>query len=291
MAMHAPLGRAVVAPAPLGRALAALRRFWRVAYDAGITGLAAMLAYTMLVGVIPLALLGLFITGRVISSPAAQHSVLTDLGQIFPGAARHTLSSLLDEVRNSSTSAGVLALVASVWLAASFWGALETSFSRIYGCRSRGWLHQKRFGVVMVLVALLFMLATVAVPAAQSILSAGARQLPFDLARVTDAVYAISLAIGLLLLFFCLSVIYRTVPNTATPWRAVWPGALAATVAISLIDVAFPAYLTHISTIARFGTTVVFVLIVLGWFYLVAMIILCGGVINSLRLGNGRTAG
>jgi uncharacterized BrkB/YihY/UPF0761 family membrane protein len=69
------------------------------------------------------------------------------------------------------------------------------------------------------------------------------------------------------------------------PWRAVWPGALAATAAIGVVSYAFPAYLSSISTIARFGTTIVFVLIVLGWFYLLALIILGGAVINALRLG------
>ena len=68
------------------------------------------------------------------------------------------------------------------------------------------------------------------------------------------------------------------------PWRAVWPGAISATLAIGVVSFAFPVYLSSISTIARFGTTIVFVLIVLGWFYVLALIILGGGVLNALRL-------
>ena len=128
------------------------------------------------------------------------------------------------------------------------------------------------------------MVATVAVPTVQSILQAGVDALPLDLARVTVVVYVISLAIGLVLLFGCLAVTYARVPNCEVSWRAVWPGALGATIAIGIVDYAFPAYLTSISTIARFGTTIVFVLIVLGWFYLVALIVLGGGIVNSLRL-------
>jgi len=85
-------------------------------------------------------------------------------------------------------------------------------------------------------------------------------------------------------LFGCLAVIYLRVPNREIPWRAVWPGALGATVAIAVVDIAFPAYLSNISTIARFGTTIVFVLIVLGWFYVLALILLGGAVVNALRL-------
>ena len=67
------------------------------------------------------------------------------------------------------------------------------------------------------------------------------------------------------------------------PWRAVWPGAAAATFAIGAVDYAFPFYLSNISTIARFGTTFVFVVIVLLWFYALAIIILGGAIINAMR--------
>jgi YihY family inner membrane protein len=266
-----------------------VRHFWQLAWDANITGLSAMVAYTMLLAVIPVALLGLFIAGQVLSSHAVQTSVLTDLREVFPGAAKHTLDSLLDEVKSSTTSTGVLALVASVWLGSSFWGSLDTAFSRIYGCPARRWIEQKRFGVVMVVVVLVFMIATVAVPTAQSILRAGAEKLPFDLARVADLVYVLSLALSIFLLLVCLSVIYAAVPNRPIPWRAIWPGAVGATIAIGIVDNVFPLYLNSISTIARFGTTIVFVLIVLGWFYLLAIIILGGAIVNALRLGMGAT--
>jgi membrane protein len=265
-----------------------LRRFWRVAWDSNVTGMASMLAYNMLLSVIPLALLALFVAGQVLSSHAVQGSVLNDLQEVFPGTAQHTLDSLLVEVRTSTTSTGVIGLVGSVWLGSSFWGALDTAFHRIYGGPSRGWLKQKRFALSMLIVVLVFMIATVAVPAAQSILRAGADQLPFDLAHVAAVVYAGTLALSLAVLFGCLSVIYARAPHLDVPWRAVWPGALGATVAIGIIDYAFPAYLNNISTIARFGTTIVFVLITLGWFYVLALIILAGGIVNSLRLDPDR---
>jgi membrane protein len=267
-----------------GRARSVVKRFWRRAWDANITGLSGMVAYSMLLGVIPVALLGLFIAGQVLSSHAVQTSVLSDLQQVFPGSAEDTLNSLLHEVQSSTTSTGILALVASLWLASSFWGALDTSFSRIYGYPGRSWLEQKRFGIVMVGVVIVFMVATVAVPTVQSFLKVGANDLPFDLAHVAAFVYVASLVISLTLLFGCLALIYARVPNRSVPWRAVWPGALGATVAIGIVDYAFPAYLSNISTIARFEGTIVFVLIVLGWFYVLALIILAGAVLNALRL-------
>ena len=148
-----------------GSITGSVRRFWQLAWDANLTGMSAMLAYNMLLGIIPVALLGLFIAGQVLSSTEVQQSVLNDLRQVFPGTAEHTLNSLLSQIRHSSTSIGVLALIASLWLGSSFWGALDTAFTRIYGCPPRRWLEQKRFGLMMLGVVLLFMVATVAVPA------------------------------------------------------------------------------------------------------------------------------
>ena len=70
-------------------------RFWRLAWDTNVTGMSAMLAYNMLLAVVPVALLGLFVAGQVLSSAAVQQSVLSDLRHVFPGAAEHTLNSLL----------------------------------------------------------------------------------------------------------------------------------------------------------------------------------------------------
>lgn len=262
----------------------AVHDFWRVAYDTNITGMASMIAYTMLLGVVPIALLGLFVAGHVLSSGAVEQSVVDDLQALFPGTARHTLDSLLDQVRNSTTGTGVLGLVFSLWLGSSFWGALDTAFARIYPGPSRSWLRQKRFALSMLLVVLLFMVATVAVPTAQSVLRAGVHALPFNVGHTGVLVTAGSLALGLAILFGCLTIIYSRVPHTRLGWHCVWPGALGATLAIGIVSYAFPAYLSNISTIARFGTTIVFVLILLGWFYVLALIILGGAIVNALRM-------
>ncbi len=127
------------------RSATGLRRFWRVMMEANVTGSSAMVAYNMLLGVVPVALVALFVGGQVLSSHSVQQSVLRDLRGIFPGADAQTLDSLLDQIQSSTTSTGVLALLASLWLGSSFWGALDTAFARIYRCRPRPWFKPKRF--------------------------------------------------------------------------------------------------------------------------------------------------
>jgi uncharacterized BrkB/YihY/UPF0761 family membrane protein len=136
----------------------------------------------------------------------------------------------------------------------------------------------------MLVVVLLFMAATVLVPSAQSVLVTGAGNLPFGLEKVAGIVYAITLVASLVVLFGILCLIFWAVPKGRLPWHAIWPGATLATVAIAIVDYAFPLYLSHVSTIANFGTTLVFIAIVLIWFYALAIIILAGATLNATLL-------
>jgi membrane protein len=111
----------------------------------------------------------------------------------------------------------------------------------------------------------------------------GAARLPLGLANVEGVVFVLTLGAGLLLLFGILCLIYWTVPNEQVPWGAVWPGALGATLVIGAIDYAFPFYLSNINTLSRVGTTLMFILIVLIWFYALAIILLGGGTMNAMR--------
>jgi membrane protein len=263
-----------------------VKRFYRKAYGDNVTGLAGMVAYNLLLSILPLALLALFIAGRVLGSGHLEQSVLDDLRQLFPDATRSTLTSLLKNLEQHSTRIGIVALVTGIWFGSSFWGALDTAFCRIYGGPCRTWVQQKRFALAMLVVVLLFIAASVAVPAVQSFLVAGKENLPFGLDEIGGLVYVATLVIGLVILFAILCVIYRAVPNETVPWRAIWPGAAAATAAIGAIDYAFPLYLSNVSTIAGFGTTFAFVAIVLIWFYALSIIILGGATINALRLSD-----
>jgi membrane protein len=249
-----------------------------------------MVAYNLLLSVLPLTLLALFIAGRILRSVDLEQHVLEDLRRLFPGAAESTLTGLLDGLRDFSTRLGIAALVASVWIGSSFWGALDTAFCRIYRRPCRTWVQQKRFALAMIVVVLLFMLATVAVPTLQSFLVSGAEGLPFGLSDVPGLVFGVTLVAGLALLFVSLCLIYWTVPKGRVPWRAIWPGAFGATLAIAAVDYAFPFYLTHISTIEHVGTTLVFVVIVLLWFYVLAIIMLGGAVINAMQSASPQTA-
>jgi membrane protein len=278
----------VVSSDPAGGVRGALAAFWRKAYEDNLTGLSSMVAYNLLLSVFPFALVALFIAGRVLRSEELQASVLSDLKRIFPSAAESTLSEGIRRLERTSPTVGIVAVVASIWFGSTFWGSLDTAFCRIYHCECRKWVQQKLFAVGMFAIVLLFVAVTVMVPTVQALITSGASDLPLGLSKVKGLVYYLTLGIGVVVLFAIMCAVYRLVPKARMPWRAVWPGALGATVAMGVVDLCFPLYLDNVSTL-RIGTSAVFVLIALVWFYTLALILLSGAVVNDLRYQSGRS--
>jgi uncharacterized BrkB/YihY/UPF0761 family membrane protein len=241
-----------------------------------------MVAYNLLLSIFPLALISLFVAGRVLRSPELAASVIADARTIFPSAAESTLVDGIRSLQQASTTVGIVAVVSSLWVGASFWGALDTAFCRIYQLPCRSWVRQKLFGFGMLAVVLVFIAVSVAVPTVQALLVSGARDLPFGLGETRDLIYWGTIGFGLLVLFGALCITYFAVPKGAIPWSCIWPGALWGTVAMGVVDFAFPLYLSNVSTL-RIGTSAVFVLIALVWFYIIALIVLAGAVVNELR--------
>ena len=265
-----------------------LRVFWERAYRENITGLAAMVAYNLALALFPFALLVLFVFGQVVQNPDVEASVLRDLQSIFPAAEQSSLTSVVDRIRDSSTTIGVVAALGAVWIGASFWGAMDTAFCRIYHVECRGWVEQKRFALVMLLVVIVFLAASVAIPVAEGVLASSANNLPFGLDEIAGLRSAVVLLAAMAVTFGIVALIYYAVPKGHVPWRGVWPGALFVTLTTAIANAIFPVYLGQ-SSVDQIGGALGFILVALVWFYIVSLALLAGAVINALRFEMGET--
>jgi YihY family inner membrane protein len=280
-----PVGRSDAPPYPRWHVWRRrwLQAFWNRAYKENITGLSGMVAYNLMLAVFPFALLVLFIFGQVVNSPDIELSVVRDIQRLFPNIEQDTLQHAIDRVRASSTTIGIAAVVGGVWIGASFWGAMDTAFCRIYHVECRGWVQQKRWSLVMLLALLLLLAASVTVPTVESAVLTSANSLPFGLDQWGAVRTAIVVLGGFIVTFLIISAIYWAVPKGHMPWRSVWPGALFFAVVTAGGNYIFPLYLNNISDLHRIGGTIGFILIALVWFYAISLVMLAGAVINSLR--------
>jgi membrane protein len=260
-----------------------LRAFWQRAYSENVTGLSAMVAYNLMLAVFPFVLLVLFVFSQVLRIEGVETGILNDLQRLFPNTEQDTLNNVIDRIRGNSATFGILAALGSLWIGASFWGAMDTAFCRIYHVDCRGWVEQKRFSFVMLIVVVAFLAASVILPTVEGAVISSTDRLPFGLSDLQGLDTALLIGGALLVTFLICCVIYWAVPKGHMPWRAVWPGALFVTLTTGLANWLFPIYLTSISSLSRFGSTVGFILIALVWFYLLALGLMAGAVINSLR--------
>jgi len=245
--------------------------------------MAAMVAYNLALALFPFALLILFVFGKILQSGDIEETVINDLQGIFPAVEQDEVERAVKRIRDSSTTIGVAAAAGAIWIGASFWGAMDTAFCRIYHVECRSWLAQKRFAIVMLLVVTLFLAASVVIPLAENLALSSAEDLPFGLDEVQGLKSVLVLVLALALTFGLVSLIYYVVPKGHVPWHGVWPGALFVTLTTAVGNAAFPVYLTSISDIDKIGGALGFILVALIWFYLLSLAILAGAVINALR--------
>ena len=259
------------------------RAFWNRAYKENITGLAGMVAYNLMLAVFPFALLVLFVFGRLAGNAEIEHSVILDIQRLFPNVEQDALQNAIDRVRANSTTIGIAAVLGGIWIGASFWGAMDTAFCRIYHVECRGWVQQKRWSLVMLLALTLLLAASVIVPSIEGAAVSQAEDLPLGLSDIGPTRTIVLIAGGFAVTFLIISAIYWAVPKGHMPWRNVWPGALFFALIASVGNYIFPLYLDNISDLHRFGGTVGFVLVALFWFYGISLALLAGAVINSIR--------
>src|SRR3954449_6245912 len=184
-----------------------LRAFWNRAYRENVTGLSAMVAYNLMLAVFPFALIILFIFGQVLKIKGVEASVLDDLQRLFPNSEQTQLTDILNRIEDNSTTIGILAFFGSLWIGASFWGAMDTAFCRIYHVECRGWVEQKRFSFAMLGVVLLFIAASIFVPALESAVINSTDRLPFGLSHIKAIDTFLLLAATVVITFLTCSVI------------------------------------------------------------------------------------
>lgn len=259
-----------------------VQAFWQRAYTENVTGLSAMIAYNLVLAAFPFTLLILFVVGQLLRSEAAEESVLRDLQILLPNTDPGAIQNALAQVSASSTTVGVVGAIGVIWISASFWGAVDTAFCRIYHVDCRGWVEQKRFSFAMLLVVVALMFASLLVPTVESAVYAAAGDLPWGLSKASFVTTLLILIVTMSASFLIVSIVYWSVPKGHMPWRSVWPGALLFAVSTGLGNFVFPLYLNN-SELSKIGGTLGLLLIILIWFYLIALLLLAGAVLNSLR--------
>jgi len=236
------------------------------ARDAEVTFLGAAIAYYALVSVLPALLLAVAVATAVGGAAlAARVTSLTE--QLLPAAGQSVLQSALTSA-SGRVGASVFGVLLLVWSTSSVFRGLDVAFSRIYdrpGGRSLPNEFRNASVVVAgVSVAMVGMLVLGGLLAALPIPVAG-RALGF-----------VALFVGLFAAFLPMFLVLPSAPVTV---REVLPGTALAAVGWVALQAGFQLYAIAAPAYKLYGV-MGGVLLLVTWFYLAALLLLVGGVVN-----------
>ena len=240
--------------------------------------LAGMIAYFGILSIIPAAFL--FISALALAGGLENQGwIVEQLQFAIPEEGANTVVRTVEDLRENSGSLGAIGVIGLIWSTSNFFSCIESAMNIIYGVNNRHFLFQKAWVLFLMLVAVVAMtLGTLLVAVALPILEQWDRTAERTLhVPLTDN--WISIGFSLAVAFFFFLSCYRFLPNVAISTREVWRGAVIAALAFEVTIQVLPNWVGADrggALISAFAGA----FIVLVWFYVMAFILLVGGVYN-----------
>ena len=255
-------------------------RVWRESREDDVFGSAATLAYYFLLALFPLLI---FLTSAIGFLPGLQDVIFNGLARVVPQEAIKLVRDTLSDVV-SHRSGGLLSLglIASLWSASSGVASLMDALNRAYDLEETRPFWKRRLKAIALTLAMALLVA------GGSLLVMIGHRLGGWLESMLDVSAFLALlstilayVIGVVLLFLGIATLYYYGPDVREKKRRVKPGALFATAGIVIGSLLFSFYLrVGPGASATYGSLGAVVTLML-WLYLVGLMLLAGGEINS----------
>ena len=263
------------------------RFYAKFSADQALNG-AVQIAWQALFSSFPLilGLLGLF--GLVLRDPEQRRWLADAAASQFPSQMGDLLG-FIEETRELSGLLGLASVVGLAWSGYWLFETMALVFNHFYGAPDR--TFPKQVAMALTLMAVYAALVTVSVLASlvsTFVVGISERALPFDVPGFDPAIgWLVSLGSAILMFL----AVYRFVPNTPLTLADVWPGAVLAGVLFVLLSQAFPLYFRLLGgSYAAYKTLGLF-LVLMTWFYCLALILVLGAELNAFLGGHGGAAG
>ncbi|WP_229683246.1 YihY/virulence factor BrkB family protein [Virgibacillus oceani] len=190
---------------------------------------------------------------------------------------RSTLENILDNGRGELLS---FSLIATFWLASMAIQSLVRSLNKAYKIKREQFLHGIISDLLLTLGLMIILSLSLLVPILEDIVR------NFVLTKVTiDELwyrlwFLTRWGIGTLFLLLFFITLYKVVPSIRVPWKTVFPGAIFAAIGWQVVSIGFSKYV-GISNYTEFYGQLGSIVALMVWFYITAVVLLIGGLINA----------
>jgi membrane protein len=260
-------------------------QFVQKVLDDQMPNLAALLAWGTLSAILPLLLGLLAIAGLVLRDQQRLDQVYSSLTSVLPEAAAEPITNVLDGMRQSAASVGVIAIVLLLVNGSSFFTNMASVFNQAYHVQGRNVVVERLIALGMLLLTAAMLVLSTLAAGLSSVVSNVPGALPIG--PVLGRMVGWSVAILSVLLLFLL--IYRILPNARQTWRSVVPGTLLASVLLMVLTQVFPLYVALFPPNHAYALFGVF-LVLTFWLYLLGIVLVLGAELNAFLEHRGRSA-
>lgn len=252
--------------------------FWTTFKEFGADNgrlMAAAVAYSLLFSLFPFALALISIAGFMMSSAEVENQVITAMGNLIP-VARGLIVNTLAGVIQAREATGIIALLALIWSALSFFDALRNSLNTAWGVtNSHTFIKGRLINVAMLVLAVIVMIAfTWLTTAIQYMHEANVQYGILKITRsnlFTRLVFMLSSAV---LAYGVILFLYRFIPSNRPKWKYIWLGALLATIGFEAVRFSFVWYVKNFGQYNLVYGPVGTIIALLMFIYLTAWVLL-----------------
>ena len=268
-------------------------RLYDRAFEEDIFSTAAQVAFYFSFAIFPLLLFLISLIGMVLSSADDLRSELFYyLRQIMPLSAFDLVQTTIKEITEASSGSKLtVGFFIALWSASAGVDSIRIGLNSVFNLKEkRAWWKTK-------LLALFFtFIITILISFALAIVFYGWKfvsfiltlmSLPIPGGFVLILIQWIAVLIVLLLVF---DLLYTFIPSHS-PFKWFWitPGAVTGIILWLLLSFGFRLYLDYYNTYNKMYGSLGAVIILMLWLYLTSLVILIGGLINSILTQMGQT--
>ena len=270
-------------------------RLYERAMEEDIMSSAAQVAFYFSFALFPLLLFLVNLFGIILgSADDLRGELFYYLRQVMPNSAYELVQTTIVEVTTGSSGGKLtIGFFIALWSASAGVDSLRVALNSVYGLReTRDWWKTKLLSLSFTFVI------TILVSVALAIVFYGWKFISFALSSMSLPVpspfflVVIQWLAILTILLIVFDLLYNSIPNRS-PFKWVWitPGAITGIILWLILSNGFRLYLNYFNSYNKTYGSLGAVIILMLWLYLTALVILIGGLINSIvaELGEKNT--
>ncbi|HVO73261.1 MAG TPA: YihY/virulence factor BrkB family protein [Ignavibacteriaceae bacterium] len=247
------------------------------------------LAFSLFVCIVPFILIIFAVAGTLLDSTEMQFQISRFIDTIIPYSqyaeyVKDIIFARINEVIEYKNIAGLIGAFGLLFAASGLFSSMRTILNKIFGLKfEEPFLIGKLKDFALVLmVILIFFFSIILMPALDLFLRVASRFESFKFFGLSILEQIIVTSLSLLLIFVLFSILYFVVPKIKIGKKAVFIGALWASLLWEGAKQAFGYYIYNFGTLGKIYGTYALIVVVAFWIYYASIVFIIGAEIGKL---------